>query len=207
LVNAFARGEHRLLIGTQMLAKGLHFPGVDLVGVICADMGLNIPEYIAAERTFQLLTQVAGRAGRAGDAGRVIIQTLLPQHYSIGHAVRHDYIGFAVRELKERRQLGLPPWAYLVLCRAQGEDEERVKEALTKLREALRREAGNGGAVQVWGPVPHPVVRVRRRFRWNLLCKSGDRTLLHDVVRRARAAVRIPRAVQLTVDIDPLSLG
>ncbi|MBN2231528.1 MAG: primosomal protein N' [Deltaproteobacteria bacterium] len=207
LVTAFARGEHQLLIGTQMLAKGLHFPGVDLVGVICADMGLSIPEYIAAERTFQLLTQVAGRAGRGGDAGRVIIQTLLPQHYSIGHAVGHDYVGFAVRELKERRELGLPPWAYLVLCRAQGEDEEQVKAVLTELRGELRREAGDGGMVEIWGPVPHPVVRVRRRFRWNLLCKSVDRALLHDVVRRARAALTTPRAVQLTVDIDPLSLG
>ncbi|MBN2333276.1 MAG: primosomal protein N' [Deltaproteobacteria bacterium] len=209
LIHAFAGGEYQILLGTQMLAKGLHFPNVDLVGVIFADLSLNFPDFTAAERTFQLLTQVAGRSGRGDQRGLVLIQTLLPRHYSIQCAARHDYQGFFALEYQLRQELKLPPASYLVLIRAHGADQQQVVALLGSIRdEACKyiRDNGWNESIVVMGPVPASVVKIKNRFRWHLLLKGIQRPRLHQLVGQLR---RLPGARQVTVsiDIDPLSFA
>ncbi len=208
LISAFCRGDYQILLGTQMLAKGLNFPNVDLVGVIFADLSLNFPEFTAAERTFQLLTQVAGRAGRGTSRGEVILQTLQPRHYSILHATRHDYQGFFRQELAIRRELGFPPFSYLVLIRGQALDEDRVRKVLVSIKGILQNVIKThdwSKNIMVMGPVPSAVVRIKKMYRWQLLLKSNHRPRLHQLVTEWRGSSPSSRKVSITVDIDPIS--
>lgn len=206
IIDAFSRGEYNVLIGTQMVAKGLHFPGVTLVGVVSADVGLNLPDFRAAERTFQILSQVSGRAGRGGRAGEVVIQTYAADHYAVQAAAAHDYQGFYEAELTYRHRAGYPPFTTLARCLWSGEDEERVigeaQRAALLLAEGL-----TGGNVEVIGPSPAPISRLKGRFRWHLVLK-GERDPLLDTARRLKEhhEERGSGDVRLAVDIDPMGM-
>lgn len=195
-----------IVIGTQMVAKGHDFPGVRLVGVVLADIGLHLPDFRAAERTFQLLTQVAGRAGRPGHdlaPGRVIIQTYAPDHDAVRPVLRHDYEAFYARELQHRAALGYPPFGHLAHVLVSGENEARTREAAT----ALAKSADPAENVQVLGPAPSPLARLRGRFRYQLLIKGHDVAAVHAAAARVRAAgARLPDELLAVVDTQPVNM-
>jgi primosomal protein N' (replication factor Y) len=200
------RREVDVLVGTQMVTKGHDIPGVTLVGVVLADQSLAFPDFRAAERTFQLLAQVAGRAGRAGDAGRVVLQTFQPDHPAVRLAAQHDYEGFYAVEIDNRREVGYPPFARLVSARVHAGAEAEAKRAARELADVAKRHAAvREGAVQVLGPAPAPLARLRGRYHYRLLLKSADRKLLRQVA--ALLAARIDEGLSpahATLDIDPL---
>jgi len=200
-LESFRTGAARILIGTQMVAKGHHFPDVTLVGIVNADTALHLPDFRANERTFSLVAQVAGRAGRGDRGGRVIVQTFNPHHYAIEAAARHDYEGFATLELEERELLGLPPARRCVLLVASAESEERAREAAHRLAAAVRP-AAEQGAVEVRGPAKAPIARVRGRFRFMVLLLSGRAAALKRACAAARAA-KMPPRTDVVVDVDP----
>lgn len=210
ILDAVARREVDVLLGTQMIAKGLDFPGVTLVGVVNADIGLNLPDFRAAERTFQLIAQVAGRAGRGPRGGRVLVQTHTPQHYALQAAASHDFEAFATREFAARRAPPYPPHVGLVNILVSGLDERRVSEAAVEVAEWLRGlvSARAGDAVEVVGPAPAPLARIKQRWRWHALLRAEDRTLLGRVARyAARRAPHIGRGpIRVVFDRDPVSL-
>jgi len=211
ILDRVGRREIDILLGTQMIAKGLDFPGVTLVGVVNADVGLNLPDFRATERTFQLLTQVAGRAGRGPAGGEVLIQTSLPNHYAIRAALAHDYKGFAARELEERRQPRYPPHCRLANVVISGTDEIAVQEEADRAAEwaraFIRREAR--GEVEVTGPAPCPIDRIRGRWRWHFLLRSPRAEPIGRTCRalHERYTVR-PGGAQLrmALDRDPVAL-
>ncbi|MFN2366207.1 MAG: primosomal protein N' [Desulfurivibrionaceae bacterium] len=197
--------EIDILIGTQMITKGHHFPHVTLVGVVWADAGLGLPDFRAGERTFQLLSQVTGRAGRGDKPGRVIIQSLNPEHYSISTARLHDYRGLFDREIELRRALQFPPFARLINIRIEGEREDQVKKSAVALAELARRMARRHVTVTILGPAPAPLAKLHGRYRWQLLLKSGDLKTLHGFSSALLDADRglHPNGVKLSLDVDP----
>jgi len=201
--------EVDILLGTQMIAKGLDFPGVTLVGVINADVGLNLPDFRAGERTFQLLAQVAGRAGRGGQPGEVLVQTARPHHPAVGHALDHDYVGYATRELADREGPGYPPVRRLANLLVTGPSEARVAEAAERLAETVRRLISEAGlsATEVVGPAPCPIDRIRARWRWHFLVKSDRAAELGRLLRHvARHAQQPGAGLRLEIDRDPEAL-
>ncbi|MEZ4366965.1 MAG: primosomal protein N' [Kofleriaceae bacterium] len=198
-----ARREVDLLVGTQMVTKGHDFPGVTLVGVLCADTGLSLPDFRGAERTFQLLTQVAGRAGRGERAGRVVIQTYRPTEPAVACAARHDYRGFYEVELAARAELRYPPHGRLVAVRIDGPVPAAVAETAERLT-ALALAAGRDQEVTVLGPVAAPLSRLRGRTRWQLWLRGPDRAALRRVVRALRG-LEVPPQIRVGVDVDPVS--
>ena len=192
---AAEHGEVDLLVGTQMLAKGHNFPKLTLVGILGADQGLKIPDFRAAERTFQLLTQVAGRAGRADRPGRVILQTYAPDHPAIAHAVNQDFEGFAATELPYREALAYPPFAALALYRAESVDPAEARQALETVKARLGRVAG----LRLLGPMEAPVARLKDRWRFQLLVKAPRREAIGDALRVAPP----PLGGGLSLDRDP----
>ncbi|HEX7089029.1 MAG TPA: primosomal protein N' [Longimicrobiales bacterium] len=211
ILERVGRGEVDILLGTQMIAKGLDFPGVTLVGVVNADVGLNLPDFRATERTFQLLTQVAGRAGRGPLGGEVLIQTALPNHYAIRAALAHDYKGFAARELDERREPRYPPHRRLANVVVSGTQEVAVQEAAdraaTWVRAFIRRELR--GQVEATGPAPCPIDRIRGRWRWHFLLRSQRAEPLGRTCHALHQdfSLRAGRAdLRLAVDRDPVAL-
>jgi len=197
---AFSSGQADILVGTQMIAKGLHFPGVTLVGVMSADTSLHFPDFRAAERTFQLLTQVAGRAGRGDEPGRVIIQTYSPEHYSIRAAQSHDYETFFAKETAYRRRVAYPPFTSLARILITSEDDE---QAISDAK-AIARECMAHKNVKVIGPAPAPLSRLKNRFRWHILLKGAQ----SHVLEAGRCAVEasIDSQSHIVVDVDPFSL-
>jgi primosomal protein N' (replication factor Y) (superfamily II helicase) len=197
-----------ILVGTQMVTKGHDLPNVTLVGVINADAALSLPDFRAAERAFQLLVQVAGRAGRGDKPGRVLIQTYNPEHAAIVYAQAHDVLGFIEHELTDRRELGYPPFARIALVRADAIVEKDTRGACeTMARIAHEAAARSGSRVDVVGPAPAPLSRLRNRFRYQLMIRSKDRRALRAVLAQldlARAA--LPRSVHCSIDIDPMQL-
>jgi primosomal protein N' (replication factor Y) len=205
LLRQWEAGDLDVLVGTQMVAKGHDIPGVTFVGVLLADQSLSFPDFRAAERTFQLLTQVAGRAGRGDRGGRVVIQTFQPHHYSLRSAAAHDFAAFAAVELEQRRDLGYPPFTRLVLVRVDGEVASRVEEVAREAAESARGIAG----VQVLGPAPAPIERLRNRFQWQLLLRGRDGRLLRQTAVRLRDEWRASarrRGVRIVIDVDPYSM-
>jgi primosomal protein N' (replication factor Y) len=206
VLSALNEGELDLLVGTQMIAKGHDVHGVTLVGVVGADVALGLPDFRAAERTFQLLTQVAGRAGRGETPGKVILQTYFPDHYAVQHAARHDFAGFYEKELRFRSWMHYPPYSALanVLIRSDQLDEVlRWSGALGKWFDQTRHEA-----IRVLGPAAAPIVRLKRDYRYHFVLKSASREKLNALLRSMLAFAslqKIPRA-QLIVDVDALSL-
>jgi len=196
-------------LGTQMIAKGLDLPGVTLVGVIDADVGLNLPDFRAAERTFQLLSQVAGRAGRGDEPGEVLIQTLRPEHPALRHAVTHDYVAFAEHELSDRAGPRYPPHVRLANLVVSGEEETGVADAADALAAWLHGAIAAGGienAITLLGPAPCPIERLRGRWRWHLLLKADDAGDLGRLLRYTAQKDPVTGANRLEIDRDPESL-
>jgi primosomal protein N' (replication factor Y) len=205
-LRAFRAGGIDFLLGTQMVAKGFDFPGVTLVGIIVADLQLYLPDFRAAERTFQLLTQVAGRAGRGTSPGEVIMQSYDPEHPALRAAAAQDYEAFYGREAEERRELHYPPYGHLAEIELRGAREERVEAAARSVRRMLGPGAGGAaGEVLVLGPAPKPLARLRGECRWHLLLRSASRTALRDLLARALPRIREAKhpGVRVYVDIDP----
>jgi primosomal protein N' (replication factor Y) len=208
IIERFERREADILLGTQMVSKGLNFPGVALVGVLAADIGLHFPDFRAAERTFQLLSQVAGRAGRADSDGEVVIQSYFPDEPAIRAAQGHDYNGFYKNETGERQALGYPPFGKLVRIVLFGVNEERVKALCDDLATRLRAQAKrpSGGGVSVLGPAPAVWARLRNEFRYCLLLKAVSAKALGEVVCNVRTTVKVPRDMRLIIDVDPVNM-
>ena len=197
-----ARREVDILVGTQMVTKGHDFPGVTLVGVLCADTGLDLPDFRASERTFQLLAQVAGRAGRGERAGRVIVQTYRPGASAVVAAAAHDYVRFFEAESTSRGELGYPPHGRLIAVRIDGGDEHAVAGAARKLADV--GEAMGLAGVELRGPVPAPLEKLRNRTRWQIWLRGTDRAALRRVAR-AMAATDVATGVRVVLDVDPMS--
>ncbi len=195
-----------ILIGTQMIAKGHHFPFVTLVGVLWADGGMSMPDYKAAEKSFQLITQVTGRAGRGNLAGEVVIQTLRPEHYAIQYAQKHQYREFFTHEIELRKTPVFPPFIRLVLLRLQGKVESRVRDGGSTLANFCREwQHTNTIRMEILGPAPSPIDKVKDNFRYQILIKCAGvsplHTLCQELLRKDREI--LPSGVTLSVDIDP----
>ncbi|MEO8841617.1 MAG: primosomal protein N' [Kofleriaceae bacterium] len=211
VLSRVARREVDILVGTQMVTKGHDFPGVTLVGVLCADTGLDLPDFRASERTFQLLAQVAGRAGRGERAGRVIIQTYRPGASAVVAAAAHDYGKFFHAESAARAELHYPPHGRLILIRVDGRDDRAVAgiaRKLAQVAEAACKHAEVANTVEVLGPVAAPLERLRTRTRWQVWLRGTDRTALRRVARTV-AAYEVPKSgqggVRVQLDVDPNS--
>ncbi len=206
-LDRFRNGEVKILLGTQMIAKGLDFPNVTLVGVINADIALHLPDFRAAERTFQLVTQVAGRTGRGARGGRVLVQTYSPDHPAIVAAQRHDYALFAQGELPVRRQFGYPPLAAMVRIVARGPAEPVVAQFAEQVAARLREAAAEQGVEpRILGPVAAPLPKLRGHFRYHLLLYHADQSALHRVARVATEGLQAPDNVLWIVDVDPVDM-
>jgi primosomal protein N' (replication factor Y) len=201
VLGAFAAGDSQVLVGTQMVAKGHHFPGVTLTGVISADALLNLPDFRSGERTFQLLTQVAGRAGRGDRPGRVIIQTYYPDHPAVRCACNHDVDSFLAEELVFRRAFAYPPAARLALVKLESKSQRAAREAAESAAQAI---GSVPDGVRLRGPAPAPIERIREFWRWQLLISARNRELLRDVLERAELP-GVGRSVRRIIDVDPLS--
>ncbi len=203
--------EIDVLVGTQMVTKGHDLPNVTLVGVVNADAALSIPDYRASERAFQLLVQVAGRAGRGDVPGRVFVQTWDPDHPAVALAARHDVAAFLERELADRRELGYPPFTHAALLRVDAVDENEARQTCERLADAARStEAVRGGSVLVQGPAPAPIARIRNRWRFRLMLRGARRpelraalAILDDAIVGGKA---VPRGVRAVIDVDPVQL-
>lgn len=202
IVQRVRDGEVDILVGTQMVTKGHDLPGVTLVGVLNADAALSLPDFRAAERTFHLLVQVAGRAGRADAKGRVLIQTRSPLHPAIVAAKDHDVRKFIEHELNVRREVGYPPFTHLALVRLDGPDEAEVAREAKRISLIAEEPSGE---VELLGPAPAPLARLRNRYRYRFMLRSENRKALREALLRvARSAVR--RRVRLSLDVDPQSM-
>jgi primosomal protein N' (replication factor Y) len=203
-------GALDVLVGTQMVSKGHDVPGVTLVAVLLADLSLNVPDFRAAERTMQLLLQVAGRAGRGDEPGRVIVQSLRPTHPSVAAAAEHDYATFMAGELARRRELGYPPFSRFVSVRVEGRDARRVEHTAYELGRALggHAKALGLGPEAVLGPAPAPIERVRGRYRWQLLLRVAAPGMLRALARAAatQASTVRSRDLRVIIDVDPYSM-
>lgn len=195
-----------ILIGTQMIAKGHDFPHVTLVGVIWADGGLNMPDYRGAERTYQLLSQVTGRAGRGDSPGRVIIQTLRPEHYAIQLAQAHDYQQLYDKEMEIRASPMFPPYLRMINLKISGSREGQVQAVAAQVAELCR--AGSPKGVEILGPAPSPIDRIRDRYRWQVLLKGSDSAALHGVCRRVldKHTSLAKGDIRIAIDVDPESM-
>ena len=201
-------GEIDILVGTQMITKGFDFPGVTLAAVVNADLALNMPDFRSAERTFQLLTQIAGRAGRGERPGRVIIQTYAPNHYSIRAASEQDYARFMRRELELRRDLMYPPFARLAMVRVEGAEPHLVRRTAEAAAKSLAKSSTPEG-MRVLGPAPAPIERIKQRYRWQVMIKSHELKPMRAALVAMRAEIG-PSAerddIHLAIDIDPVRM-
>lgn len=206
-LGAFARGEARILLGTQMIAKGLDFPNVQLVGIINADTSLDMPDFRASERTFQLVAQVAGRAGRRGHRGRVIVQTMNPQARPIALAATHDYVTFATEELALRTEVGLPPVSKMARIITRDRVEQKAMEHAAQIYEALdEMNQGRAEPVHLRGPMPCPITRIDDHFRIAVELIASTKGALQAVLAGARAKGLLVSDRHTAVDVDPIAL-
>ena len=206
LVESFRRGDADLLLGTQMVAKGLDFPDVTLVGVISADTGMHIPDFRAAERTFQLLTQVAGRSGRGKSPGEVVVQTRMPDSPVLKAAAEQRFEAFLELEMDERRAAGFPPFGRLIALRWSGKEEQAVQEIAHSSTLALNR---TSAGFALFGPAPAPLARLRGQFRWQTLLRGDSTRLLRDIVGpKLPAMLQAARKkkVAFAVNVDPVAI-
>ena len=210
LLGKFARGEVQVLLGTQMIAKGLDYPNVTLVGVISGDTALSLPDFRAAERTFQLITQVAGRAGRGDAPGRVVVQTFLPDDPAIQAALRQDYEGFAERELAERKQVGLPPFGRMVRVILRDQEQEALDEKgnalAAEFAPALAAEAARHTGVEMKGPMPCAISRIAGYYRNQIVLQAPKPAALQRVLAKVREGGHLAASDRVAVDVDPVSL-
>lgn len=196
-----------ILVGTQMIVKGHDFPGVSLVGVLWGDLSLHFPDFRAGERTFQMLTQAAGRTGRETDSGLVLLQTFDPDHSAVRHAMTHDYAGFFEEESEFRRELQYPPFGHLILIRAEGNNEARVEETAVRIGRAARMIKGESHDVLILGPAPAPRKKIVGRHRWQILLKAGARGPLRSLAEELKKEGYLKGGVvKITLDIDPVDM-
>jgi primosomal protein N' (replication factor Y) len=208
ILGDFRVGKIDILLGTQMIAKGLHFPNVTLVGIIYADLALHQPDFRAGERTFQLLTQVAGRAGRGDVEGEVVVQAFTPFHPAIQYARRHDFAGFYEQELEFREQLKYPPFSRIALLTLRGRNEDKVKFSA----EHVRRTIDSGLKTQdsrliISGPAPAPLLRAESFYRYQIMLRTQRMGALSQKLAALLPVLALPEDVSLTVDIDPVNLS
>jgi primosomal protein N' (replication factor Y) (superfamily II helicase) len=208
MFNAMRLNEVDILFGTQMISKGLDFPNVTLVGVILADLSLSVPDFRAGEKTFQILTQVAGRSGRGDKEGEVIIQTFNPDHYAIQYAKTHNFRAFAEKELVFREQLSYPPYYRLGRILFTCEDEQTLYANLEKIRKTSSSLQKRFPDKQLFilGPVPAPITKLQNKFRYHLILKAQNVSILSETVERLRLMLKLPASIKITIDIDPVSL-
>jgi primosomal protein N' (replication factor Y) len=206
-LEAFREGHVRILLGTQMIAKGLDFPNVTLVGVIDADTSLHQPDFRASERTFQLIAQVAGRTGRGELGGKVLVQTACPDQPAIQCAARHDYTSFAKQELEHRHALGFPPFVRLMRIIFRGEIEADVEKAAQRVRVALEANGleRDGATAKLLGPAPCAVAKLKKYFRYQLQISHPQGSALGELWRKTEAIAAEIAPVELTVDVDPMN--
>ncbi len=210
ILSDFGSGKTDILIGTQMVAKGHDFPNVTLVGVILIDISLNIPDFRAPERTFQLLTQVAGRAGRGKKEGSVIVQTYNPSHYSLQFAKDHDYEGFYTREMSFRKELNYPPFSRIVRFRSSDVRAEKAFEKLKRLRaisEKISATQKGLSVLEILGPAPAPLSRIKNKYRFHMLIKSPSHSLIKSFMDNLlKYEKELFQSPTIKIDVDPLSL-
>lgn len=208
ILGKFASGEYNLLVGTQMAAKGHDFPNLTLVGVVDADLGLNLPDFRAAERTFQLLSQVSGRAGRSATPGQVIIQTMVPAHPVLQAVAGHDYEKFYRQEIEVRAELGFPPFSRLALIRLSGPDEQVTAQLAAKAAELAQPLLAGTGDLDLFGPAPSPIAKLKDLYRYQFQVRAASvavrRSFLSAWLPPLRAL--LPQNVRLALDIDPYNL-
>lgn len=204
LLTGFAEGEIDILLGTQMVAKGLNFPKVDLVGIVLADTGLSLPDFRAAERTFQLLQQVSGRAGRFSQEGEVIIQTFRPENNAIRYALSGDLDGFYTEELEVRRSLSFPPFGRLFRLVLRGKNDEDTSAAADRLGKLLSYHFE--GVAEVLGPAECPIGVIAGNHRYQIIIRTDQFSKAHGVLRKTVDDFTVPRKIYLEIDIDPASL-
>ncbi|MDQ6630840.1 MAG: primosomal protein N', partial [Verrucomicrobiota bacterium] len=225
ILGDFKRGKIDILVGTQMIAKGLHFPNVTLVGIIYADLSLHMPDFRAGERTFQLLTQVAGRAGRGDVEGEVFVQAFTPFHPAIQFARRHNFIGFYEQEIEFRQQLKYPPLSRIALLTLKGRNEEKVKFSAEHVLREIERAIGRLGETAnsdssarlladspirdliTAGPAPAPLARAETFFRYQIMLRTKQMTKLSHTLAKMQESLSLPDEVSMTIDIDPVNLA
>lgn len=208
IYNTFKNGEADILIGTQMVSKGLDFKNVTLVGILAADMSINIPDYRAAERTFQIITQVAGRAGRGDKQGEVLIQTYTPQHYSLQYAVNYDYEGFYEKEFTVRAMMKYPPFGKLLLINGTSKKEELLKNFMHKITMVIKPLVENCLDIEILGPIPCMISKVKENYRWQIVIKGefdsyfskNIKEILYDENKNVYNDIRI------SMDVNPNNL-
>lgn len=211
ILKRFESGDIDILIGTQMIVKGHDFPNVTFVGVLSADISLHFPDFRSSERTFQLLTQVAGRAGRGEDIGEVVIQTYNPDHYSIRKAKEHDYLGFFQEEVQFRRALQYPPFSRLINFRLIGNSEKKTSDfaqRMGKIGQNLIKK-GYGKWIEILGPSAAPYSKMKGKFRWQMLAKGRSPSYLHWFAKEIASQMEIwtkKGGVHLDIDVDPISV-
>ena len=203
-LGAFRSRKIDILVGTQMIAKGLHFPGVTLVGIISADSALHLPDFRAGERTFQLLVQVAGRAGRGDAEGEVIVQTFSPAHPSLQFAKSHDFDGFAAHELEMRHNFGHPPYSHLVLLTARADTAQKAEFAARTLAQNLS--AAVPHTVMVSPAAPAPLARVRGMYRYQVVARGKQVRALTKAIKECLGTIKLPKDVHVAVDVDPVAV-
>ncbi len=207
VLGEFRTGKVDILVGTQMIAKGLHFPNVTLVGIIFADMALHQPDFRAGERTFQLLTQVAGRAGRGDVEGEVFVQSFTPFHPAIQFARRHDFGGFYEQEIEFRKELSYPPFARIALLTLKGRNEQKVQFAAEHLKRELEKLTADLKGTILLGPAPAPLLRAETFYRYQLMLRVRQMPELSRRLARLMTGLVLPEGVTVAVDIDPVSLS
>jgi primosomal protein N' (replication factor Y) len=210
ILDRVGRGDVDILLGTQMIAKGLDFPNVTLVGVVDADVGINLPDFRASERSYQLLSQVAGRAGRGPKGGAVIIQTRVPSHHAVRAAITHDYAAFVAEELPGRRNPPYPPYTRVANVIVSGLAEEPTAKVAIEAADWLRGliDSAPDLPVSVVGAAPCAIDRIKRRWRWHFLLKSDHAGSLTRVARYFLERFEVPAAkdMRVVIDRDPVSL-
>ncbi len=203
----FARKEIQVMLGTQRIAKGLDYPNVTLVGVISGDTALALPDFRASERTFQLITQVAGRAGRGDAPGRVVLQTFLPDDPTIRAALKQDFTGFATRELAHRRELGLPPYTRMVRIILRDQDAQKLHQLGVELARDISVAAEKfGSGVLLRGPMPCAITRIAGYFRTQIVMTSPRASRLQEILAEVREKGALAKSDRIAVDVDPVSL-
>ncbi len=207
ILGDFRAAKIDILVGTQMIAKGLHFPNVTLVGIIYADMALHIPDFRAGERTFQLLTQVAGRAGRGDVEGEVFVQAFTPFHPAIQYAKRHDFGGFYEQEIEFREQLKYPPFSRVALLTLKGRSEDKVKFSTEHLRHELEKGLSGFKDLVIAGPAPAPLLKAETYYRYQIMLRTQRMSALSKRLAEITQALSLPEGVAFSVDIDPVDLA
>ena len=206
ILQSVRQGDIDILVGTQLIAKGLHFPNVTFVGVVFADSGLAFPDYRSAEKTYQLIAQVTGRAGRGEFPGKVVIQSMHPEHYAIRLAAQHRYDDLAEQEIEIRRQAGFPPFVRLAAIRVENSNERRARNGALAISTEARswcHHNRHDSVVTILGPAPAPIEKIRDYYRWHVLLKSSQIDILHQLIDHIDERFQANAGERITIDIDP----